>query len=1445
MKLEAVLELKNQQFLKAVQQSVKALEELAETTQGAADQALDDLTAGMDTAGVAAKLLEKNQDEVAKKVRAASLSYLEATAAAEEHKVALQLLSSAAPEVMDKIYSAGQAFDMLPPHVQAAAKSIVTFGELTAEATEKAAEASKKLDERLKEMGGKMQGWGQSLSQSVTAPLKELGSKALGLAGDFQQTLNVFAQNAGASGSQMGQVSAMARELGGDLTLPGTSANDAAAAMLELNKAGLSVKDTLAASKGTLQLAAAAGMDNARAAEIQANAMNVFSLSGDKANKVADLLAAASASASGEVTDIAEAMKQAGTVFASSGQSIEDTTTAIAMMAQKGIQGSDAGTSLKTMLSSLAAPSDEAKKKLKEMGIAAYDSQGKMLPMRDLVGTFSEKLSHMSQEQRNAALQTIFGSDAIRASQIVLGGGTKAWDKMSGSVTKTGAAADAAAAKNQGLKGALDGLNSAVESFLEGAAAPFLKVAEDVVRTAGKWLEGFSQMPEPVKTAGVVLAGLAAAAGPVLVVVGQLVTSFGAVSAAMPAVTSALGAVAAVFTGPLLGPILAVAAAVALLAVAWKNNLGGIREHVTKFVGIVGSQVQVAVTAVIGFLSGLGQQIAGWWQQLSPLIVPALTNLMNVIQRGLSPIVGFVKAAWGPLVEVVGTIWNTVTRVVRLGLDNAFGAIKAVLLILTGDWRGAWQTIIEIQQRNVEIVKTVLGGLGKAVWGLGKAVVQGLIGGIQSMAQNVVGAAKDLGNWVVKGFRSALQIHSPSKVAEKDGRNFVKGASNAIRDGAPEAGKAAETMGNHVITKFRGKMTEAQKVAKHEMALFQREMKAAQAKLSEALAGGDKEEQARAARLSKLTPAHRAAVDAKLDQLKQVNEKQKAKEQAKEGASRRDDEMKRLAARLAELHGDPIPVLKLEFPGLKPAELEKILAMRKAVAEEEAAQKSRDELHKSLMASSRSEAELYASKDEDAKTDADAETYKKREDQLDRLREGLAKVTFEQDLAAESSEQTRRAMELLGMEWDTASGEARSLAMILASQQLRWEAQQKAIEAGKQITGDYTKTLAALKEELALGTHATELQRMEYKWAQEDLSKLNDEDRKRVEGMRQEIKLLLQRKAAMQAASTHRAIGAGVRGVMGLGFLTKEFMEAIVAAKSFREEIDRQITAAKARILGVVDPIRTAFDEMRKSNEKLNDAIKRGVITEGEAFREFKRGFELNQEAETVEKLRERIEGNAFALRDAYGAVTTYDRILQQLGLTAEQVTPKIKEMIEEAAKQEDLIAVLGFVGQEFQSIFEDAFMSLKEGFDSFFETIITGFERMLQQMAAKYLASQLVQLITRAIGGFLGAGGNGGDGLNGFTGDINTGPPDVAFAAAGGPVGAGETFVVGEEGPEIFVPRRSGRIIPNHDLGMAGAGAMNITLNVHGVTDAGSFRRSEHQILQSLARGVDRARKR
>lgn len=279
---------------------------------------------------------------------------------------------------------------------------------------------------------------------------------------DFSRSVNNFKGVTESNDAQTRQMATAARALGADTTMAGVSASDAARAMTELAKAGFSVDQAISSARGTMQLATAAQVDAAQAAEIQANAINAFSLKAADAAHIADVLANAANGSSADIAGIGLSLAQVGGVAAGFGQSIEETATAIAMLANMGIKGSDAGTSLKTMLIQLRNPSDQSAQAMSELGLKVNDANGQLISMRELFRQLGDAKNRMPTDVFQQNLATLFGTDAIRAPLL---GTVAAFDQLYATVNRAGTAAQMAKTQMEGWPGVVEGVKNSTEAL--------------------------------------------------------------------------------------------------------------------------------------------------------------------------------------------------------------------------------------------------------------------------------------------------------------------------------------------------------------------------------------------------------------------------------------------------------------------------------------------------------------------------------------------------------------------------------------------------------------------------------------------------------------------------------------------------------------------------------------------------------------------------------------------------------------------------------------------------------------------------------------------------------------------------------------------------------------------------------------------------------------------
>ncbi|WOC63127.1 phage tail tape measure protein [Paenarthrobacter sp. AT5] len=323
---------------------------------------------------------------------------------------------------------------------------------------------------------------------------------------DFDKQMSAVQASTHATSGDMELLRQAAIEAGADTAF---SATEAAQAIDEMAKAGVSTADILGGGlKGALSLAAAGQIEVGEAAEIAASAMTQFKLSGQDLPHIADLLAAGAGKAQGSVKDMGMALNQVGLIANQTGLSIEETTGGLAAFASAGLLGSDAGTSFKTMLQRLVPQSAEAKAKMTELGISAYDAQGNFVGLSKFSENLKTSMQNLTPEARSAAMSIIFGSDAVRAANVLYEQGGQGIEEWTNKVNDAGFAAETAALKQNNLAGDFEKLTGSIESVFLKSGSGMNDFLRGVVQGAEDLVDAIGKIPAPILSAVASIAGV-------------------------------------------------------------------------------------------------------------------------------------------------------------------------------------------------------------------------------------------------------------------------------------------------------------------------------------------------------------------------------------------------------------------------------------------------------------------------------------------------------------------------------------------------------------------------------------------------------------------------------------------------------------------------------------------------------------------------------------------------------------------------------------------------------------------------------------------------------------------------------------------------------------------------------------------------------------------------
>jgi TP901 family phage tail tape measure protein len=391
------------------------------------------------------------------------------------------------------------------------------------------------------------------------------------------------------------------------------SATEAAGGIEELAKAGVSAEDIIGGGlAGALDLAAAGGLGVAESAEIAATALKTFGLEGTEMEHVADLMAAGAGKAQGSVHQLGMALKQSALVANATGLTIEETSAGLAAFASAGLLGSDAGTSFKSMLQRLTPQSQEAQKAMDELGISAYDANGEFIGLAKFAGNLQDSFRGLTDEQRNAAMATIFGSDAVRAANVLYNEGAAGVTKWTDAVNDTGYAAETARLRLDNLKGDLTTLKGAFENAMIGMGSTSDSTLRGIVQNLTEVIRQFTELPGEVQGATLAFVG---AGGLVLLGVaglGKLTVAINNTRVALKALE-----VSGKLAGAAVGGIGLAVAAGAFAFAKWAEDAAKARQKTEEFLDTLdeaGNQTDQTLKKITKDLSDekLGRSFGEW-----------------------------------------------------------------------------------------------------------------------------------------------------------------------------------------------------------------------------------------------------------------------------------------------------------------------------------------------------------------------------------------------------------------------------------------------------------------------------------------------------------------------------------------------------------------------------------------------------------------------------------------------------------------------------------------------------------------------------------------------------------------------------------------------------------------------------------------------------------------
>lgn len=592
---------------------------------------------------------------------------------------------------------------------------------------------------------------GSSLTKGITMPVVGIGVAAVKTAADFESAMTEVKVVAGATETEFAKLQEEAQRLGKTTKF---SAIESAEAMQYMAQAGWDTKSILAGTEGVMNAAASSGEDLASVAEILSQNITAFGDTAKDANRYADVLSASAAVSAANITYLGNGFKYAAATAGSMGYSVEDISIAFSAMSNSGIKAETAGASLRNIISNMAKPTDSQAELMKKLGLSLTDSSGKTKSFATVMDNLRDAFSGMSKKQAAAAASTLAGKQSMSALLALVNTSDKDFKIFSDAIyNSTGKAKEMADEMQNNLNGQITLLKSSVEGAaitIGNKLLPMIKGLTSKIKSAADW---FNNLSDKQVSFIMKAAGIAAVIGPVIMIIGKLVTTVGTAVFMYGKMSKAIGdagGIMKILTGPA-GTTIAVIAGLALVAIVVIKNWDKIKPALQKVANFLKQVFGPAFKSVGDFIKSNMLPIIAQVKKVVNQLKPVFTAIGNVTKKVFSAMAKFVNNNMGTIQKIVKAVTNRlirpfkvafaiITSIIQAALTSISDIIKSIQKVFkgittfisgvfTGDWKKAWQGVRDIFSGIFEtyanIVKmplnAVINLINKAIGGINKA----------------------------------------------------------------------------------------------------------------------------------------------------------------------------------------------------------------------------------------------------------------------------------------------------------------------------------------------------------------------------------------------------------------------------------------------------------------------------------------------------------------------------------------------------------------------------------------------------------------------------------------------------------------------------------------------------------------------------------------------------